>query len=84
MTSTLVKYGNEQHTAMADTVGLPTAMAVELVLDNQIPERGVQRPTQSHVYLHILEQLESKGIKFIEKAVPFQSIRLNAVGSNTW
>ena len=84
MTSTLVKYGNETHTAMADTVGLPTAMTVDLVLDNKIPERGVQRPTKPHVYLPILDQLEMKGIKFIEKSEPFKINRLYATGSHSW
>ncbi|RCI02392.1 hypothetical protein CU098_010347 [Rhizopus stolonifer] len=84
LTSTLIKYGNEKHTAMADTVGLPTAMAVELVLDQKIPERGVLRPTQPHVYLPILEQLEYKGIQFVEKSQPYQLNRLEATGSNTW
>ncbi|KAI9471949.1 MAG: Saccharopine dehydrogenase-domain-containing protein [Benjaminiella poitrasii] len=84
LTSTLVKYGNEHHTAMADTVGLPTAMTVDLILDNKIPERGVQRPTQPHVYLPILEQLELKDIKFIESVRPFSPNQLNATGSNTW
>lgn len=84
MTSTLIKYGNEKHTAMADTVGLPTAMAVELVLDNLIPERGVLRPTKPHVYLPILDQLESKGIQFIERQEPYRENRLEASGSNTW
>ncbi|KAI7906802.1 Saccharopine dehydrogenase-domain-containing protein [Cokeromyces recurvatus] len=86
LTSTLIKYGNEKFTAMAETVGLPTAMAVELILDNKIPERGIQRPTQPHVYLPILEQLELKDIKFIESTQPFTSNNQlkNATGSNTW
>lgn len=84
LTSTLIKYGNETHTAMADTVGLPTAMTVDLVLDNKIPERGVQRPTKPHVYLPILDQLEMKGIKFIEKSEPFKVNRLDATGSHSW
>ncbi|KAI8640529.1 Saccharopine dehydrogenase-domain-containing protein [Parasitella parasitica] len=84
LTSTLIKYGNETHTAMADTVGLPTAMTVDLVLDNKIPERGIQRPTKPHVYLPILDQLEMKGIKFIEKSEPYKSNRLDATGSNSW
>ncbi|KAI9355755.1 Saccharopine dehydrogenase-domain-containing protein [Pilaira anomala] len=84
LTSTLIKYGNEKHTAMADTVGLPTAMAVELVLDNVIPERGVLRPTKPHVYLPILDQLETKGIQFVERHEPFRPNRLEATGSSTW
>lgn len=84
MTSTLIKYGNEKHTAMADTVGLPTAMAVELVLDNVIPERGILRPVKPHVYLPILDQLEMKGIQFVERIEPYRENRLEATGSNTW
>lgn len=84
LTSTLVKYGDDKHTAMASTVGLPTAMTVELVLDNKIPERGVQRPIKSHVYLPILEQLETKGISFMEKAQPFQPTNLDAKGTGIW
>ncbi|KAI9256769.1 Saccharopine dehydrogenase-domain-containing protein [Helicostylum pulchrum] len=84
LTSTLIKYGNEKHTAMADTVGLPTAMAVELVLDNAIPERGVLRPTKPHVYLPILDQLEAKGIQFMERHEPYRNNKLDATGSNTW
>jgi alpha-aminoadipic semialdehyde synthase len=80
----LIKYGNEKHTAMADTVGLPTAMAVELVLDNMIPERGILRPIKSHVYLPILEQLESKGIQFVERSEPYRQTRLEATGTSTW
>ncbi|KAG2207514.1 hypothetical protein INT47_004264, partial [Mucor saturninus] len=84
LTSTLIKYGNEKHTAMADTVGLPTAMAVELVLDNVIPERGILRPIKPHVYLPILDQLEMKGIQFVERTEPYRDNRLVATGSNTW
>ncbi|KAI8331437.1 Saccharopine dehydrogenase-domain-containing protein [Choanephora cucurbitarum] len=83
-TSTLVQYGGEKHTAMADTVGLPAAMTVDLILDNKIPEKGIQRPTQSHVYLPILQQLEDKGIRFIEKIEPYRLNRLEATGSHTW
>ncbi|KAI8889066.1 hypothetical protein K501DRAFT_209009 [Backusella circina FSU 941] len=84
LTSTLVKYGDDKHTAMASTVGLPTAMTVELVLDNKIPERGVHRPIKPHVYLPILEQLETRGISFVEKAQPFQPTNLDAKGTGIW
>ncbi|KAI8972025.1 Saccharopine dehydrogenase-domain-containing protein [Mycotypha africana] len=84
LTSTLMRYGDDKYTAMAKTVGLPAAMAVELILDNRIPERGIQRPTQPHVYLPILDQLEMHGIKFVESSQPFHSVKLDACGSNTW
>ncbi|KAF7721008.1 hypothetical protein EC973_005558 [Apophysomyces ossiformis] len=82
VTSTLIDYGNEHHTAMAKTVGLPAAMTVDLVLDNKIPERGVLRPTMSHVYSPILERLEHEGVRFIEQVHPSHPIRLDATGSD--
>ncbi|KAG0178730.1 hypothetical protein DFQ29_003062 [Apophysomyces sp. BC1021] len=84
VTSTLVHYGNEEHTAMAKTVGLPAAMTVDLVLDNKIPERGVLRPTMSHVYSPILERLEHEGVRFVEQVHPSHPVRLDATGSGVW
>ncbi|KAG1500868.1 hypothetical protein G6F46_003999 [Rhizopus delemar] len=84
LTSTLIRYGNDKHTAMAQTVGLPAAMTVDLILDNKIPERGVQLPTQSHVYLPILEQLEVKGIRFVERIEPYRHNQLEPTGSGVY
>lgn len=84
MTSTLIRYGNDEHTAMAETVGLPAAMAVELVLDNKIPERGIQVPIQRHVYEPILEQLEFKGIRFTERVEPYRVNQLKPTGSGLY
>ncbi|KAI9255460.1 Saccharopine dehydrogenase-domain-containing protein [Sporodiniella umbellata] len=84
LTSTLIKYGNDEHTAMAETVGLPAAMTVDLILDNKIPERGVQVPTQPHVYSPILEQLETKGIRFVERTEPYRLNKLLATGSGLY
>lgn len=53
---------------MAKTVGLPAAIATELVLDGKIQERGVHRPTMRHVYEPILDQLADHGIHFLEKS----------------
>ena len=52
---------------MATTVGLPAAMATELVLDNKINQRGILRPTTPDIYLPILEQLHDQGIRFVER-----------------
>ncbi|KAI9244018.1 alpha-aminoadipic semialdehyde synthase [Phascolomyces articulosus] len=71
VTSTLIHYGSsESHgdTAMATTVGLPAAMATELVLDNKIHQRGILRPTTPDVYLPILDQLHDQGIQFVERS----------------
>ncbi|OAD69755.1 hypothetical protein PHYBLDRAFT_116084 [Phycomyces blakesleeanus NRRL 1555(-)] len=84
VTSTLIHYGNDHHTAMAKTVGLPAAMTTELVLDNKIPERGILRPTSSHVYLPVLDQLEHVGVQFVESVQASHPIRLDGTGSGAW
>lgn len=45
-------------TAMATTVGLPLAMAVELFLKDKIKVRGVQLPVTAEFYEPILQKLE--------------------------
>ncbi|KAF9971118.1 hypothetical protein BGZ73_005985 [Actinomortierella ambigua] len=67
-TSTLVSYGTfETYTAMAKTVGLPAAMATEMLLNGEIPEKGILAPTQPHVYNTILEKLDREGVSVLEK-----------------
>lgn len=45
-------------TAMATTVGLPLAMAVQLFLEDKIKARGVQLPVAAEFYEPILHKLE--------------------------
>lgn len=69
-TSTLVSYGTfETYTAMAKTVGLPAAMATEMMLKGEIPEKGVLAPTMPHVYNTILEKLNQEGVSVLEQIV---------------
>ncbi|KAF8953537.1 hypothetical protein BGZ52_008945 [Haplosporangium bisporale] len=69
-TSTLVSYGTfETYTAMAKTVGLPAAMAAEMLLKGEIPEKGVLAPTMPHVYNTILEKLDREGVSVLEQIV---------------
>lgn len=86
MTSTLITYGDSQHTAMAKTVGLPCAMAAELVLDGRIPEQGVLVPTAKHVYEPLLHELEQEGVKFLEQTRPRAGSEqpLSPGGSGLW
>ena len=68
--STLVVKGeNNQHTAMASTVGLPLGIAARLILDGTIQCRGLQIPTSKEIYEPVLEVLEKKGIRFVEERV---------------
>jgi len=41
-------------TAMAMTVGTPTAIAAQLILDGAIKERGVHIPNKKDMYIPIL------------------------------
>lgn len=70
--STMVCLGDDQtYTAMAKTVGLPVAMATLQILNGNIKTPGVQLPINKEVYLPILEELESYGVVFNEKQVPY-------------
>ena len=70
LTSSLVVYGDTpKYTAMAKTVGLPVAIAVELILEKRIKLKGVQIPTIEEVYIPILKKLENFGISFVEESV---------------
>jgi saccharopine dehydrogenase-like NADP-dependent oxidoreductase len=52
---------------MAITVGVPTAIAAELVLQGRIKERGVLRPVFKDIYEPTLHLLEKAGIKLVEE-----------------
>lgn len=68
ITSSLVVKGEDQiYTAMAKTVGLPLAITVKLILQEKIKARGVVIPTIKEIYEPVLKELESFGVKFIEK-----------------
>lgn len=55
------------HTAISRTVGLPAAIGVKLILQDQIKARGVMIPTIPEIYNPVLEELESFGIQFTEQ-----------------
>ncbi|MDT0556398.1 saccharopine dehydrogenase family protein [Patiriisocius hiemis] len=70
--STMVIKGDDQtYTAMAKTVGLPVAIAALKILNEEITTPGVQLPIAKEVYEPILKELESYGITFNEKHVPY-------------
>jgi saccharopine dehydrogenase-like NADP-dependent oxidoreductase len=67
ITSTLVARGEPGgFTAMAKTVGLPTALAVKLLLQGKLLLRGAHIPTHPSIYDPILAELESAGLVFEE------------------
>ena len=57
---------DEKETAMAKTVGLPLAIAANLLIEGKISSRGVVIPTVKQIYEPILDELRKFDIKFTE------------------
>lgn len=67
ITSSLVSFGQDAvYTAMAKTVGLPLAIAVDLFLEGKIKVKGLHVPVLPEIYQPILAELEQLGIRFVE------------------
>ncbi len=65
--STLEDYGIKNgDTSIARTVALPAAIAVKMILEGKITEKGVFRPTIPTIYNPILDELETLNIKMVE------------------
>jgi saccharopine dehydrogenase (NADP+, L-glutamate forming) len=72
ITSTLIETGiPDGDSAMARTVSLPAAIASHMILNGEIELPGVHIPVQPEVYIPILKELDSMGLKFIEKKRAF-------------
>ncbi|PRP87061.1 Saccharopine dehydrogenase [Planoprotostelium fungivorum] len=70
VTSTMVDYGIPNgETSMSRTVSLPVAIAIRLVFEGKIALKGLQIPIIPEFYVPILAELETYGIKFVEKVV---------------
>jgi saccharopine dehydrogenase-like NADP-dependent oxidoreductase len=54
-------------TAVARTVALPAAIAVEMILTGSITEKGVHIPVIPGIYNPVLDQLEKLGIRMVEE-----------------
>lgn len=70
-TSTLVEYGDPKgYSAMAKLVGVPCGVAVKLVLDGTIAERGILAPMNSKINDPLMKELKEKyGIYMKEKTI---------------
>jgi saccharopine dehydrogenase-like NADP-dependent oxidoreductase len=68
ITSTFTSEGTAGNfTAMAISVGLPTALAVKHLLDGGLKLRGSRIPTEPEIYEPILVGLEQEGLEFRER-----------------
>uniref|UniRef100_A0A672U9N8 Alpha-aminoadipic semialdehyde synthase, mitochondrial n=1 Tax=Strigops habroptila TaxID=2489341 RepID=A0A672U9N8_STRHB len=61
----LVVYGDSKgYSAMAKTVGYPTAIAAKMVLNGEINAKGMVIPLTKNVYGPILERVQAEGIVY--------------------
>jgi len=67
--SLVVKGINDNHTAMALTVGLPLAITIKNFLTNKFKLSGVQIPVTKDIYLPLLKELEENNIVFNENLI---------------
>ncbi|CAF3408833.1 unnamed protein product [Rotaria sp. Silwood1] len=65
----MVVYGDQKNSAMAKTVGLPTAIVTRMLVDNEISDRGVVVPVKRTIYQPILHELKREGIAWTEKTI---------------
>ncbi|UCF69275.1 MAG: saccharopine dehydrogenase NADP-binding domain-containing protein [Acidobacteriota bacterium] len=68
ISSTLIDYGQpEDDSAMARTVSLPAAVGARMILSGEITASGVHVPVTPEIYNPVLDELESMGIRCVEK-----------------
>ena len=79
--ATLVHKGDPGgFTAMARTVGLPAAIAAQLVLEGRIHARGCAIPVAEEIHAPILAELAAAGISFVER---IHEVPANRTGTAT-
>lgn len=68
----LVVYGDpDGYSAMAKTVGYPTGIAANMILNGEIQEKGVIGPTSVNVYNTMIKRLRMEGIRAAEKSTKY-------------
>lgn len=65
--SRLLDFATNEDTSIARTVALPAAIAVKMMLDKKITEKGVRIPVAKSIYEPVLNELEKLGISMIEE-----------------
>lgn len=62
-----IQYGDVNgYTAMAKTVGLPTAIAAKMVLEKEIQRPGMVLPLSKDIYKPMLNRLQAEGLTWTE------------------
>lgn len=64
-----LKGEDSKHTAMAQTVGLPLAIATKLILNGKLAIKGLHIPINKEIYEPVLDELVQHGIQFTEETI---------------
>jgi saccharopine dehydrogenase-like NADP-dependent oxidoreductase len=64
--SRLLDFATANDTSIARTVALPAAIAVKIILNGEISDKGVQIPISKSIYEPVLSELEKMGIAMVE------------------
>lgn len=73
ITSTFIEYGEPGgFTAIAKTVGLPSAIAAKLILTGELPISGCHIPTHPAIFSKVLPELKEAGLTFVEKVTTIE------------
>lgn len=67
----LVVYGDEHKSAMAKTVGCPTGIAANMVLNGEIQDKGVIVPIFTNIYNTMIKRLHDEGIQAIQTSTKY-------------
>ncbi len=65
--SRLLDFATKEDTSISRTVALPAAIAVKMILDGKITDKGVHIPVSKSIYEPILTELEKLGIAMKEE-----------------
>jgi saccharopine dehydrogenase-like NADP-dependent oxidoreductase len=65
--SRLLDFATATDTSIARTVALPAAIAVKMILNGEITDKGVQIPIAKTIYEPVLNELEKSGISMVEE-----------------
>ena len=63
----LLDFATNTDTSIARTVALPAAIAVKLILNGEINEKGVRIPITKTIYEPVLNELKKLGISMVEE-----------------
>lgn len=60
-------HNNNGHSATALTVGTPSAIIAQMILDNEIKQRGVMIPDKEEIIIKVVKELEKLNIHVTEE-----------------